>query len=543
MNLQTRMSPEITARAGADCSVDLGPSRIAARAALLCMATVLAIAAAAATGCSAVDKDATTVDRWTDEAVLCSAEPTSVTYGAYRMTAGVFAADEGALRVVCRCDEAAVYDRTNTTTDWEARRVIDDGEGSTYTLDDAAVAAVAHTMTFGVGLPAQAAVEQEKIARNEAMEENAVERLQAGEDFVIVPWEGPVRSHQATYTRRERDVHESSMEPETRRAAVAAVGTEIIAVDTRGRRVAHGRTDSAGVAVLHLGRTLFELERLAAGNYDIQLLHDSQAESVGTVTVTPGALAKCLAAARERSLAATGPLRGRPRAVVSIRGPQGAVAAGGEFEVEVAVRNDGTGPLYRLTAILASDATWLASSPLEFGRLEPGETRVLRGSVSVPAQETGGAHVLEVQFDEQNSRVPADESMVLHVAALQRPKFVATWIVFDDGSGASRGNGDGRLQAGETVDIEITVRNVGGGRAAATDIRLENDLGGSFALLIDGADLGTIPPGESRSARLTIEVPADGAPGLLRPELVVRDALLDVHGRQRLTLRVDAGSG
>ena len=40
--------------------------------------------------------------------------------------------------------------------------------------------------------------------------------------------------------------------------------------------------------------------------------------------------------------------------------------------------------------------------------------------------------------------------------------FALDQVITDDGSGSSAGNGDGRIDAGETVELSITLRNNGG---------------------------------------------------------------------------------
>ncbi|MGD8396371.1 MAG: FG-GAP-like repeat-containing protein, partial [Candidatus Eiseniibacteriota bacterium] len=71
-------------------------------------------------------------------------------------------------------------------------------------------------------------------------------------------------------------------------------------------------------------------------------------------------------------------------------------------------------------------------------------------------------------------------------------------VIDDDASGASAGDGDGLVDAGETVELEVTVRNTGGaGLSGATGTLSIDDPGGHVALLVDTVSYGAIPSGGS----------------------------------------------
>jgi hypothetical protein len=68
-------------------------------------------------------------------------------------------------------------------------------------------------------------------------------------------------------------------------------------------------------------------------------------------------------------------------------------------------------------------------------------------------------------------------------------------VAFDDSVG---GNGDGKLDPGETIDVTVTVRNNGTGDAdgVAATLTIEDD---NFTVSDGDGDFGSIPPGETAS--------------------------------------------
>jgi hypothetical protein len=88
-----------------------------------------------------------------------------------------------------------------------------------------------------------------------------------------------------------------------------------------------------------------------------------------------------------------------------------------------------------------------------------------------------------------------------------RPHFEVEVRGVDDGSGASVGNGDGAFQPGESMDLYITVENVGGRRARHAILALDvSDAPGVSVFGERRVRLGDLEPGEIRESVITIGV-------------------------------------
>ena len=84
-----------------------------------------------------------------------------------------------------------------------------------------------------------------------------------------------------------------------------------------------------------------------------------------------------------------------------------------------------------------------------------------------------------------------------------RPQFAFTWSIVDDCSAC---NGDGLVQRGEDVTVEVDVTNIGAGKAADTFTSIRNASDQNIFIEKGRFKLGEIPPGETRAAQFQLEV-------------------------------------
>jgi carboxyl-terminal processing protease len=204
----------------------------------------------------------------------------------------------------------------------------------------------------------------------------------------------------------------------------------------------------------------------------------------------------------------------------------GEVVAGEPMMLKVTVTNKGTSPLYRLSAISKSDNPMFDNKEFIIGKLEPGKSRTVTqplgwceteghkvGSTAplpkdaprvcrIPREALTRADGIKVHFDEARGRAPGDAEARVTVKALERPTFAYTFDIEDN----RHGNGDGRLQRGESLTLYLTVKNVGRGRSFDTQANVRN-LSGDGLLLHDGRfDISNMNPGDTKKVAFTFDV-------------------------------------
>ncbi|MFO8070313.1 MAG: MXAN_5808 family serine peptidase [Polyangia bacterium] len=214
----------------------------------------------------------------------------------------------------------------------------------------------------------------------------------------------------------------------------------------------------------------------------------------------------------------------------------GGLVAGQEGALAVRVRNDGPGTLYRMHATTRSDMRALDDRELAFGRIEPGETVERTLDFKIPKGELSRVDDVLVSFEEPRGRAPEPAALRFEVEALPEPRFAYGVQMVD----AEGGNGDGRLQVGERVELLVDIENAGQGASLDTYATLRS-LSGKKVFLIRGREeLEELPPGERRLASFEFEVKPGFSEESARFELAVMDVELKVYTAEKLELPIAA---
>ena len=226
-----------------------------------------------------------------------------------------------------------------------------------------------------------------------------------------------------------------------------------------------------------------------------------------------------------------------PEAELSIRPVE--LQAGQPVTLTLTVTNKGKGPLYRFQAKTRSEDPALNGLLFYMGKVEPGQVADDSITLPLPADRPDGTIPLSLEFDEYNGFTPAPLQAVLSLTGQPRPRFAYTHQLLDDGSGQSVGNGDGRIQTGEAIDVLVTVKNVGPVVAQHTTIDLSLPLSRDFRLSQPTLDFGPLKPDETKSARVNLFVARETNAKELPLRLFIRERGMNVTLDDTLTLAID----
>lgn len=185
------------------------------------------------------------------------------------------------------------------------------------------------------------------------------------------------------------------------------------------------------------------------------------------------------------------------------------VKAGSEVTLVLTVKNKGKGPLYRFQARIKSDDAALDGHLFYLGKIDGGQTADDVVKIKVPADRPDGTIPVRLEFEEYNGFVPDQLKAMLALKGLPRPRFAYTLQIVDDGSGNSVGNGDGRIQKGEAVDLLVTVKNVGSVLAQNTSIEVSVPPSKSLKLNNGLLEFGPLKPDEAKHATANLFVGRD----------------------------------
>jgi carboxyl-terminal processing protease len=253
------------------------------------------------------------------------------------------------------------------------------------------------------------------------------------------------------------------------------------------------------------------------------------------------------AAAEERKLTAAlaklgidwevGESEGSSSFTVSTRfEPAGPLAAGATAKMVLEVKNEGPGAVFRLHARSESDFRPLDERELAFGRVSPGETARRELEFRVPKDALNRTDDVKWSFRAAGDSAPGALATRFEVRAASRPRFAYSYQLVD----VSGGNGDSRLQRGETVQVVLDVENVGEGAALDTFVTLKG-LSGKELFMTKGREaLGKLEPGDRRRAVFAFELKEGFSEAAARLELALADIDLRVYSLEKIDVPVEA---
>lgn len=196
--------------------------------------------------------------------------------------------------------------------------------------------------------------------------------------------------------------------------------------------------------------------------------------------------------------------KGEARAEVQLTSsaPEGGIDAGGNLVLTGEVHNVGRVPLFRVYGTTQSDNPLLKNLEFAFGHLPPGERRSWSVRVKLPADMAARADEVSLRLGDLHNQ---SEAMVgrtyVRINDAARPNFAFRWQLDD-----AQGNGDGLVQPGEAVRLNVTVTNVGPGEANDVSVAVKNLAGQSLFLDAGRDKLGPLAVGQSKQASLHFRV-------------------------------------
>lgn len=214
-------------------------------------------------------------------------------------------------------------------------------------------------------------------------------------------------------------------------------------------------------------------------------------------------------------------------------GPDGLLRAGQPEDLGLIVTNTGDQPVHQLSVVSASENPYLDHREFYLGYLAPGASA--RAQARVKLQDGYPSELSSVSFDLRtpDAGVIDTRELTLPTEGRPLPRLQYALRLLDDGSGTSRGDGDGLPEVGETIDLELVVENVGEGPTSEAFARLKNRSGRTLDLEtasievgdpVDAAGSPCVPlsegcgrvllPGQSYTARMSFslrEAHPDGA--------------------------------
>ena len=213
---------------------------------------------------------------------------------------------------------------------------------------------------------------------------------------------------------------------------------------------------------------------------------------------------------------------------------KGPLAAGGSFKLRITVKNTGKYTAYRMRAISFAGTPGLQHQEFLFGRLRPGQQRVIERSFQIPKQRRG--RVDRVRFTFSGNGISGPKTIFFPLA-WQSPRYPQYRITYQILDRTPDGNGDGLLQAGERAILRLTIENTGSGPSPHCKA-LVRVRGVRFRQPM--RTFGRISKNKRFSINYVLRVPDFARPFTLPGKLLVFDEKLGYFSEHQLTLYISA---
>ena len=194
-------------------------------------------------------------------------------------------------------------------------------------------------------------------------------------------------------------------------------------------------------------------------------------------------------------------------------------------KLQITVNNKGQGPGFGVQLHLSTDhpGVQLAEQTRTLGNIEPNGKKTVVVPITTSLQATDGFANIRVEAKEMRGYDARKRVHRIPVARLRPLSLAITKVEVND---RTHGNGNGTVENGETIELNVFIHNGGTGDALATWLELA-DINQGLDVQVKSADLGTIRPNQTAQGLLRFHVPRTFDDSALECKLRVHDLRFD----------------
>jgi len=178
------------------------------------------------------------------------------------------------------------------------------------------------------------------------------------------------------------------------------------------------------------------------------------------------------------------------------------VVAGNKLKIAIKVKNNSTEPLYQVHGISNSKTQLFDQKEFLFGKLAPGQEIERFVEFEIPKDVVSRRDLMSVEIRDVRREKIKELDIPLEIKGLKRPR-LAHLVYVDD---SKTGNGDGKLQHGEDVELTVWLKNVGDGAAFEPTVVLKNESGSKVFLKSGRAQSKELLPNQQTAMKFAFRV-------------------------------------
>ena len=164
--------------------------------------------------------------------------------------------------------------------------------------------------------------------------------------------------------------------------------------------------------------------------------------------------------------------------------------AGSHENISMTVRNTGEDPVFQLSGVTESDNPWLDQREFYFGHIPPGESRTFSQRLALHDGYPTTEGTVDIRLTDATRATLATDRLRVHTEGKPLPSLSYSLRLLDGIDGRGTGNGDGKPDTGEVVQVEVKVTNEGEGSTRDGFVRLRNRSGRDLDLVTGGFSIG-----------------------------------------------------
>ncbi len=178
--------------------------------------------------------------------------------------------------------------------------------------------------------------------------------------------------------------------------------------------------------------------------------------------------------------------------------------------MKVAVKNLGNKPAFRVLSTTTALNPLLNNKEFILGKINPGEEKSADVEINIPADVINFDETIQLMTYTQNSKDHPKKTLIAtKFIEKMGPRFSYAYKVIDgEGSGTS-GNKNGIPEKGESVVLQVTLKNLGPGDSEKTSLNIKNTQGKFVFLKKARENIGVLKANESITKDLVFDVKND----------------------------------
>ena len=188
--------------------------------------------------------------------------------------------------------------------------------------------------------------------------------------------------------------------------------------------------------------------------------------------------------------------------------PNNIIDAGEESLILATITNNGKGTAFDVKLNIDTDYRSINfEKTIAVGDIQPNETKEIKVSLKAGLDIGDGKASFQFNLKEKRGYDAKKVAMYVPTARLEKPALEIVSTEINDGdTGLAKGNGNGIIESGETIELTAFIKNSGAGKAIGVNLNTADTISG-IQWVRDSAFVGTISPGEIVKAKVAFSVP------------------------------------